>query len=277
MKSEKRAWHDLAEITGILADRVTELTPREPFLKSLVWGLVSIPRMLAGKDKVLGNSDRLVSSGVSWLEDHEVQRNLDRLLDGDSQWSKQYNSVEPITPSIRDHPGFQWLENQEDIQRALRSFLCQLRTKELPEWLLNIREVQFYHAAALCGGMARNPDFKPTIFSKDDKRQAVKNANNLKTQLDSGIWRSRYSEGTMLTDLLTRFIEDLESPGPREYSGPADRERYALETTCACFLIFELGSRASVARIVAEIGAAYGIALSQRTYERYAAKAHSQQ
>ncbi len=185
------------------------------------------------------------------------------------------NRDEPITSVIRDHPGFQWLENQEEIQSGLRSFLCQLRDKELPMWLLKIREAQFYHVAALCGGMACNPEFKPTTFSEDDKRQAVKIANSLKTLVDDDIWRLRYTERDMLIDLLSRFIEDLESPSPREYSGPADRERYILTTISRCFLNFELGSDASVATIVADIGTAYGFSLSHRTYQRYVEKARS--
>ena len=108
MKRKKKVWQDLAEVANILADRVTELTPREPFLKSLVWGLVAVPRNLARNHEGLDN------------------------------WE------EPITSVIRDHPGFQWLDNQEKIQSGLQSFLYQLRGKGLPMWLLNIRKVQFY-------------------------------------------------------------------------------------------------------------------------------------
>ena len=79
----------------------------------------------------------------------------------------------------------------------------------------------------------------------------------------------------MLIKLLSRFIEDLESPSPREYSGPAGRERHFLKATSRCFLNFELGSNVSVARIVADIGTAYRFSLSQRTYERYVKKARS--
>ena len=243
MKRRKIHWQDLAEVSNILSNRITELTPQDPCLRSLVHGFVAMtdmPKTLARNYEGLDNRD------------------------------------EPITSATRDHPGFQWLENQEDIQSGLQSFLCQLRDKELPMWLLKIREVQFYYFAALGGGMACNPEFKPTTFSKDDKRQAVKIANSLKTLVDDDIWRLRYTERDMLIDLLSRFIEALESPSPREYSGPADRERYILKTISRCFLNFELGSNASIARIVANIGTAYGFSLGQRTYERYVEKARSE-
>ena len=141
-------------------------------------------------------------------------------------------------------------------------------------WLLNIREVQFYHFVALCGGMAWNPEWKPTTFSKDDKRRAVKIAESLKTLVDDDIWRASYTETDKLKELLSLFIEDLESR-PRDYSDKDARARYILQLASRCFLPFELGSKASIARIVADIGTAYGFSLNQKTYERYVEKARS--
>ena len=83
MKRRKKPWQDLADVSNILSNRVTELTPQDPFLTSLVRGLVAMTDM-----------------PKNFARNHEGLDNRD----------------EPITSVIRDHPGFQWLENQEEIQ-----------------------------------------------------------------------------------------------------------------------------------------------------------------
>ena len=72
MNRRKIPWQDLAEVSNILSNRVTELTPQDRFLRSLVRGLVAMtdmPKYVAQNHEGLDNRDEPITSVIrssSW-------------------------------------------------------------------------------------------------------------------------------------------------------------------------------------------------------------------
>jgi hypothetical protein len=244
MNRKKRLAHDLIEVSSLLGKRADELRrsnqPLTPQSSLSVPGLLGMPTNLADEEQTL---------------DEEAGS---------------------ITPTIQGHRGFRWLQKQEGIQEARQSLLKQLQAKKLANWQLGIHEVQFYDYVARYGAFVFGfPEWSPTTFSADDKRQAVKDARNLKDLVEKGVWQPGYERSSMLEELLAVLIADLETPARRDYGGPAARERYILTHLSRCFLTFELDSTARIARLVASVADAYGFSKSQKSYERYVEKART--
>ena len=190
--------------------------------------------------------------------------------------AKPYDLRDHIPPAIREHHGFKWMVNQEPIIEARDSLLQQMQEKKLETLLLNISEIRFFVYVASYGAFAfSDPEWKPNTFSIDHKRAAVEKAKSLQALVKDGIWRSDFWQSRRFEQLLSAFIGNLEKPAPRDYGGPAARERYILTGLSYGFQIFELGSAAAVARLTSSIGESYGFDLRLSSYERYARTARS--
>ncbi len=240
MKATKELARELAEVSTLLRNQISD----EPFT-----GLV-IAYPSPRKNGSLNSSTAI---------DYEITGTGDLL-----------------TPDIRTHRGFQWLDKDPDISCARELVLQHFIEMGWPTWLTNIKVCQFYYSVASSAALAFwDSGWKPKTFSLKEKRHAVAVATELKDLLDQGILRSNVDVSQQLEGTLDYFIAVLSQPSVREYSGKTARQEYILIRLARTFVCFHYDEKERIVELVDHISAALGFSPNHRTIQRYVSKARS--
>jgi hypothetical protein len=185
-------------------------------------------------------------------------------------------AVDPLSPEIRSHTVFRWLQSSPAFVRARRAFARRKLADDADgtEAIVEIRFLRDVLAWFSLTVSASTSGWKPKGPSAKQKRDATKHARALLTDLKH-VSLNHYSDNDTLKRLLITLCEQLAN-AKRSYSGARALERQVLEQLSFSLLATHGLTSPLAVEIIESLAEVFGFNAAHRSVQRYVANAKAE-
>jgi hypothetical protein len=179
--------------------------------------------------------------------------------------------TDPLTPALKGHAVYRWLEQSPDFATALTAF-HKHRAVPVDPHRDSLDQLDFLEEVVSWMGFCLHTaetGWRPQSVSVTRKRAAAAHANGLLRHLEHGVCLKDRSSTDLLVQLLTRLGAELSAPREGEYAGHS-LERFVLTTLAKALLSRHGLKRSAVVEIVRACARLYGFNINARSVQRYA-------